>query len=95
MAFDSATGKNVRVSKGLEGLSSTTYFKNFLVTANGKKIVAVNLDKLPVLAKKEPPKESGEAKEPGKDAAAGDGAKKPDDAKGKKDTAKPKKNDEE
>lgn len=67
VAFDSATGKNVRASKGIEGITSTTYFKNLLVAATGKKVIAIALDKLAVLPRKEAPKEPEKAsKEPEK-----------------------------
>lgn len=76
IAFDSATGRNLRASKGIAGIASTTYFKNLLVVATGKKIIAVNLDKLVPLARVEAQKpapaavDDGAAKAP--DAKAGD-----------------------
>ena len=74
VAFDSQSGRNVRAAKGIDGVTAVTYFKNFLVVATGKKIIAVNLDKLVPLAKKEP---SREAQKP----AAADEAPKKDDMK--------------
>lgn len=64
IAFDSSTGKNVRASKGIDGMTSTTYFKNLLVVATGKKVMAVNLDKLGALPKKEAPKPAPKDEKP-------------------------------
>jgi hypothetical protein len=52
IAFDAPTGLNVRASAGLDGITSFTYFKNFLIVANGRKTTAVNLDKMLVLQRR-------------------------------------------
>lgn len=87
IAFDSANGKNLRASKGIEGIASTTYFKNLLVVATGKKIIAVNLDKLVPLARADAPKPAAKPAddEPkkGADAKKDDGGK-PGDKPGEK-----------
>ncbi|MBI5524868.1 MAG: PQQ-binding-like beta-propeller repeat protein, partial [Deltaproteobacteria bacterium] len=70
VAFDSANGKNVRASRGIDGITSTTYFKNLLVAATGKKVMAINLDKLAVLPKKDAPKEPEKASKDAADGAA-------------------------
>jgi outer membrane protein assembly factor BamB len=60
IAFDAQTGLNVRAGRGFTGLTSTTYFKNLLVMADGKRSFAVDLDRLMPLHRKpaEAPAES-------------------------------------